>query len=244
MADHYKSVFISDVHLGISGIQIDKLTDWIKEVKFENLFMVGDIIDHWKLKRSWHWPQPNNKFVRTIMKKAKKANVYYLPGNHDDFLKEFDDLNFGDILIKNEIEYEALDGRKILVCHGDEFDSVVKKGVKLAKLGSVGYELLFWLNQKINAIRRFIGFKKHWSLSAYIKSKVKNAIKYINRFEDTLIDYAKHKKMDAVICGHIHQPIIKEIHGFTYMNCGDFVENLTVLVEHTDGRFEILDMKE
>lgn len=240
----YKSVFISDLHLGIKNVNPDLLTDFLKENEFENIFLVGDIIDFWKLKRNWHWPEPNNRFIRRILKESKKTNVIYITGNHDEFLRMISGFNLGNIKIEDEYIYES-GGKRILLVHGDLFDSVVKHNVRLAKLGAIGYELLLKINIISDFVRKKILRKKtHWSLSAAIKGKVKNAVKYINRFEESMADYAKIKECDIIIAGHIHSPTIREVNGIKYINCGDFVESLTIVVETEDGEFRIIDFKE
>lgn len=240
----YKSVFISDLHLGIKSVDPDILTDFLKDNEFENIFLVGDIIDLWKLKRSWHWPEANNRFIRRILKESKKTNVIYLTGNHDEFLRIISGFNLGNIKIEDEYIYESGD-RKVLLVHGDLFDSVVKHNVKLAKLGAVGYELLLKINVASDFVRKKILRRKtHWSLSAAIKGKVKNAVKYINRFEESMADYAKSKDCDTIIAGHIHSPTIREVNGISYINCGDFVESLTIIVETEEGEFQLMDFKD
>lgn len=240
----YKSVFISDLHLGIKSVDPEPLINFLKENEFENIFLVGDIIDFWKLKRSWHWPESNNKFLRFILKKSKKLNVVYLTGNHDEFLRVISGFNLGNIKIENEYIYET-GQNKVLLIHGDLFDSVVKHRIKLAKIGAIGYELLLKINVISNFIRKRILLKKnHWSLSAFIKGKVKNAVKYINSFEEKIVYYAKEKGCNIVACGHIHCPCIKRINEVLYINTGDFVESLTIVVETEDGEFKIIDFKQ
>lgn len=240
----YKSVFISDVHLGVKSVKPDILTDFLKNNEFENIFLVGDIIDFWKLKRSWYWPEANSRFIRRILKESKKTNVVYITGNHDEFLRLISGFSLGNIKIEDEYVYDSKSG-KILLVHGDLFDSIVKHNVRLAKLGAIGYELLLKINVFSNFIRKNIMRKKnHWSLSAAIKGKVKNAVKYINRFEESMADYAKVKDCSIVIAGHIHSPTIKEVEGVKYINCGDFVESLTIVVETEDGEFQLIDFKE
>lgn len=240
----YKSIFISDLHLGIKSVDPNILTDFLKENEFENIFLVGDIIDLWKLKRNWHWPEKNNRFIRRILKESKTTNIVYLTGNHDEFLRIISGFNLGNIQIEDEYIYES-NNNKILVVHGDLFDSIVKHNVKIARLGAIGYELLLKINVVSNFIRKKILRKKtHWSFSSAIKGRVKKAVKYINRFEESLAEYAKIKDCQYVIAGHIHCSTIKKYDNVTYINIGDFVESLTVVIETENGKFSTIDFKD
>ena len=240
MENQYRAIFVSDIHLGISAWQSALLEKWLKKHKAEKYYLVGDIVDLWKLKRSWYWPDSHNKLVRRFIKLAEKREVFYIPGNHDSSFRDFVGLKFGGIEVREEMIHECADGQKALVIHGDKFDSIVKDSVWLAKIGAIGYEILFKLNRVINATRRLLGLKRYWSLSAAVKKRVKNAVKYIGRYEETIVEYTKQQGVQNVVCGHIHQSNIQNINGVQYINCGDFVESMTLVVEHFDGRFEII----
>lgn len=240
MSNKYKTIFISDIHLGISAWQSDVLNKWLKNNKAEIYYLIGDIADLWKLRRSWYWPESHNKLIRRFIKIAEKRDVYYLLGNHDRSFNDFVGLNFGGIEIKNEMIHTTVKGLKFLIIHGDKFDTIVRDSVWLAHIGSIGYEFLFKLNRIVTFLRRTIGLRKYWSLSAAVKQKVKKANKYITRFEETLIEYTKQQKLHGCVCGHIHKANIEYKDDIMYLNCGDFIESMTLLVEHFNGEFEII----
>jgi UDP-2,3-diacylglucosamine pyrophosphatase LpxH len=236
-----RTVWISDIHLGTQGCNADLLMDFLKSVQPETLYLVGDIIDGWKLKRGWYWPPRHNDVVRRVLKMAAKGcRVVYIPGNHDEMLRPYAGLGFGGVEIALEAIHTTVDGRRFLVCHGDEFDGVVLYHRWLAWAGDIGYSLLLRLNVHYNAARRRLGLP-YWSISAHIKKKVKNAVAFIGRFEETVAEAARLRGVDGVVCGHIHSAEIRDFSGITYMNDGDWVESCTALVEHGDGRIEILD---
>lgn len=236
----YKSIWISDIHLGTPGCKAAFLLDFLKNTDSEKLYLVGDIIDGWALRRNWFWPQAHNDVVQKILRKARKGTqVYFIPGNHDSFARSYAEHDFGDIKVAREMMHETADGRKFLILHGDEFDVVVKYAKWLALLGDWAYGLCLRLNDFVNAIREKLGYP-YWSLSAYLKLKVKNAVQFIADFEDALAEVAREKGADGVICGHIHHPEIRDINGVLYCNDGDWVESCSALVEHDDGRLEIL----
>ncbi|WP_353199167.1 UDP-2,3-diacylglucosamine diphosphatase [Sandarakinorhabdus sp.] len=236
-----RTVWISDIHLGTQGCNADLLLDFLKSVQPETLYLVGDIIDGWKLKRGWYWPPRHNDVVRRVLKMAAKGcRVVYIPGNHDEMLRPYAGLGFGGVEIALEAIHTTVDGRRLLVCHGDEFDGVVLYHRWLAWAGDIGYSLLLRLNVHYNAVRRQLGLP-YWSISAHIKKKVKNAVAFIGKFEETVADAARMRGVDGVVCGHIHSAEIRDFAGITYMNDGDWVESCTALVEHGDGRIEILD---
>ena len=236
----YRSIWISDIHLGTPGCKANFLLDFLRSTKSENLFLVGDIIDGWSLQQGWYWPQAHNDVVQKILRKARKGtNVVFIPGNHDEFARHYTDLEFGTIKVANEIIHKTADGRKFLVLHGDEFDVVVKYARWLAYLGDWSYGLCLKLNDLLNAIRERLGYP-YWSLSAYLKLKVKNAVQFIADFERALADVARERGVDGIICGHIHHPEIRDIDGVTYCNDGDWVESCSALVEHFDGRLELI----
>lgn len=237
----FRTIFISDTHLGTSGCNAELLFDFLKSVDCETLYLVGDIIDGWRLKRGWFWPTRHNDIVRRVLKMAKKGTrVVYVPGNHDEVLRDFIGLGFGDIEIRPEAVHMTADGRRLLVLHGDEFDGVVLYHRWLAFLGDHAYVALLKLNVGVNACRRAFGLP-YWSLSAHLKKRVKNAVEYVCRFEEAVAHAARERGADGVVCGHIHSAEIRQFGEITYYNDGDWVESCTALVEHADGRMEILD---
>ncbi|MCS6987447.1 MAG: UDP-2,3-diacylglucosamine diphosphatase [Sphingomonadaceae bacterium] len=237
----FRTVWISDTHLGTPGCNADLLLDFLRSVKCETLYLVGDIIDGWRLKRGWYWPTAHNDVVRRVMKMAKKGTrVVYVPGNHDEVLRDFVGLKLGDIEILPEAVHHTADGRRLLVLHGDEFDGVVLYARWLAFLGDHAYALLLRLNVWVNRVRRLLGLP-YWSLSAHLKHRVKRAVEYVSRFEEAVAHAAERRGADGVVCGHIHTAEIRRIGAITYYNDGDWVESCTALVEHPDGRMEILD---
>jgi UDP-2,3-diacylglucosamine pyrophosphatase LpxH len=240
----FRTVFISDTHLGTSGCNAELLFDFLKSIECETLYLVGDIIDGWRLKKGWFWPTRHNDVVRRVLKMAKKGTrVIYVPGNHDEVLRDFIGLGFGDIEIVPEAIHETADGRRLLVLHGDEFDGVVLYHRWLAFLGDHAYVALLKLNQGFNACRRGLGLP-YWSLSAHLKKRVKNAVEFVCRFEEAVAAAARDRGADGVVCGHIHTAEIRQFGDITYYNDGDWVESCTALVEHADGRMEILNWAE
>ena len=239
-----RTVWISDVHLGTPGCNAELLLDFLKSVECETLYLVGDIIDGWQLRKGWFWPTRHNDVVRCILKKAKHGTrVIYVPGNHDEVLRDFAGLNFGGVEIANEIIHVTADGRRLLVLHGDEFDGVVLYARWLAFLGVHAYTLLLKLNRVVNAARRRLGLP-YWSLSSHLKKKVKNAVAYVCDFETAVAHAASERGADGVVCGHIHTAEVRQIGDVTYYNDGDWVESCTALVERGDGSMEILDWAE
>ena len=236
-----RTAFVSDIHLGTAGCNADLLVDFLKSIEVETLYLVGDIVDGWRLKRGWYWPQRHNDVVRRVLKMAKHGTrVVYIPGNHDEFLRDFCGLHFGGVELAREAIHETADGRRLLVLHGDEFDGVVLYARWLAFLGDHAYELLLKLNLVFNAIRRRLGMP-YWSLSAHLKRKVKNAVEFVGRFEEAVAHAAATHGVDGIVCGHIHTAEIRRIGNVTYYNDGDWVESCTALTEHPDGRFELID---
>ena len=239
-----RTVWISDVHLGTAGCNADLLVDFLKSIECETLYLVGDIIDGWRLKRGWHWPPRHNDVIRRFLKIAKQGTrVIYVPGNHDEVFRDYTGLHFGGIELAYEVIHETADGRRLLVLHGDKFDGVVLYARWLAFLGDYAYAALLHMNITFNTVRR--KFKlPYWSLSAYLKKKVKNAVEYVSRYEDVVAHAALERGVDGIVCGHIHSAEIRQYGGITYYNDGDWVESCTALVEHFDGRMEILDWAE
>jgi len=238
----YKTVFISDLHLGSKGCQAEDLVKFLSEVECETLYLVGDIIDGWRLRQNWYFPTSHLNVLRKIMTKARRGtNVIYVAGNHDEFLRPLipQGLSFGRITVVNKAVHWS-QGRKYLVVHGDMFDSLMAGRMKwLMHVGGYAYDLLIWTNRWMNKIRHMLGMKQ-WSLSKYLKHKTKRALNYIQRYEESMAEYCKRKGYYGIICGHIHTAEIKNINGVIYMNDGDWVESCTALVEHEDGSFEIL----
>ena len=237
----FRTVFISDVHLGTRGCQAELLLDFIRHMECDTLYLVGDIIDGWKLRSGWYWPQSHNDVVQKILRLARKGvSVIYVPGNHDEAARDYCGIHFGGVVIARDAIHETADGRRFLVTHGDEFDGVVQHAKWLAFLGDWSYRTVLMLNTWFNLVRRRMGFG-YWSLSAYLKVKVKNALQFIENFETAVAEEARRRGVDGVICGHIHKAEMREIQGVTYINDGDWVESCTALVEHLDGRLEILE---
>ena len=235
-----KSLFISDVHLGTSGCKADLLLELLRRYDAETIYLVGDIIDGWRLKSGWYWPQPHNDVVQKLLRKARKgARLVYVPGNHDEFLRDYIGMNFGDILIVDQTIHVAADGKRYLVIHGDQFDVVVTNARWLAHLGDWAYEFALWSNSLVNKGRRRLGLP-YWSLSSWAKLKVKNAVNFIGDFERFLSEEARKADAHGVICGHIHHAADRDMNGVRYLNTGDWVESCTALVEDHAGRFEII----
>ena len=235
-----RSVFISDVHLGFKGCRAEFLLDFLRRVECEQIYLVGDIIDLWSLQRTFYWPQAHNDVIRTILGKAKHGTrVLYVPGNHDRAFRDHDGLTLGNVEICLEVIHETADGRRFLVLHGDEFDSIVRASPLLESVGNHAYAAALRLNRYVNAIRQRLGYR-YWSLAAFLKHKVKNAVKYIANFERALAVEARRRGVDGVICGHIHRAEITEIDGILYCNDGDWVESCTTLVEDFAGRLSLL----
>ena len=236
----YRTVFISDIHLGTRGCQAELLLDFIRNVECETLYLVGDIIDGWKLRSGWFWPQAHNDVVQKLLRLARKGvRVVYIPGNHDDRVRDFCGVHFGGVVVAGEAVHEAADGKRYLVVHGDAYDGVVSKARWLAILGDVAYRALLRANTAWNRLLRRFGFG-YWSFAAFLKGKVKNAAKFIDDFERSVTDEARRRGFDGVICGHIHKAETRVIDGVAYINDGDWVESCTAAVERFDGAIEIV----
>ncbi len=239
-ATRYRAIFLSDIHLGTRGCKAQFLLDFLKHTESDHLYLVGDIVDGWRLKKHWYWPQLHNDVVQKLLRKARKGTrVVFIPGNHDEFARNYTETEFGGIAVDREAIHEAADGKRYLVIHGDEFDGVVKYAKWLAKVGDFAYVWLLEANHWFNVIRHRLGLP-YWSLSRYLKHKVKNAVKYIDDFETSMAEVARMRDADGIVCGHIHHAEIREINGIRYCNDGDWVESCTALVEHFDGTMEIL----
>jgi UDP-2,3-diacylglucosamine pyrophosphatase LpxH len=239
-ARQVRTLFLSDVHLGMKGCQADKLIDFLRVYDAETIYLVGDIVDGWQLKASWYWPQTHNDVVQKLLRKARKgARVVYIPGNHDEFLRDYYGTHFGGIEVVEDAVHVAADGRRYLVIHGDLFDVVIRHARWLALLGDKAYDLAIWLNTHLNRLRRSFGLT-YWSLAQWAKLKVKNAVNFIGEFEHTLATEAHRRGLDGVICGHIHYAVIRRHPDFVYVNCGDWIESCTAVVEHFNGVLEIV----
>jgi UDP-2,3-diacylglucosamine pyrophosphatase LpxH len=237
---HLRTLFISDVHLGTRGCQAELLLDFLRYHDAETIYLVGDIVDGWRLRRNWYWPQSHNDVAQKLLRKARKgARIIYLPGNHDEFLREYLGTHFGGIEVRSTDIHEAADGRRFLVIHGDQFDIVVRHARWLAFFGDWAYAAALTTNTYMNTLRRWFGFS-YWSASAWAKVRVKNAVNFIGAFEEALTREAREHQVQGVICGHIHYAAMHEDFGLAYHNCGDWVESCTALAEHHDGRFEII----
>jgi UDP-2,3-diacylglucosamine pyrophosphatase LpxH len=239
----FRSVFISDTHLGTRGCRSDFLADFLERVRFDHLFLVGDIVDGWRLRKSWYWDAAHDAVLRLVLNHARAgAAVTYLPGNHDEMLRRWLPLGLevAGIRLRDEAEHVTADGRRLLVLHGDQFDSVVRYAPVLALLGDWAYTAALELNRWFNIVRRRLGYP-YWSLSSWLKRQVKGAVRAIDRFEHALADEARARGFDGVVCGHIHHPEMRTVDGVLYLNDGDWVESCTALVEHHDGRLELLD---
>jgi UDP-2,3-diacylglucosamine pyrophosphatase LpxH len=240
----YRAVWISDIHLGTTGCQAALLLEFLKYTESETLYLVGDIIDGWALARRWHWHQHHNDVVQKVLRKARKGTkVVYVAGNHDEFARQFLGLAFGDIEIVDEVVHVTAANKKLLILHGDQFDTVVQCAKWLALIGDWLYGLSIEMNRVLNRVRRWFG-APYWSLSQYLKHRVKNAVSYINAFEEAVANEARRRGLDGVVCGHIHRPEIREINGITYCNDGDWVESLSALVETYDGELAIITWKD
>jgi UDP-2,3-diacylglucosamine pyrophosphatase LpxH len=235
-----RTAWISDIHLGTRGANAAVLLDFLRDHEFETLYIVGDLIDIWQLRRGIYWPQQHNDVIQKILRKARKGTrVIYIPGNHDEMVSQFEG-HYGNITIEKEAIHLTADGRRILVIHGHELDTVVQNVKWLAFAGDVGYQFLLSLNPAINFFRRRFGLG-YWSLSAYAKKRVKDAVSFIGHFEEEVVRYAAKYSVDAVLCGHIHSAAIRPMGSVTYYNCGDWVETCSALIEKRDGTIEMVN---
>jgi len=237
----YRTIWLSDIHLGTKGCQAEALLDFLKHTESEYLYLVGDIVDGWQLRRRWYWPQPHNDVIQKIMRRARKGSqVFYIPGNHDEAARDYCDLHFGGVFVTNETIHITAAGQRLLILHGDQYDAVIGYAKWIAKLGDMAYTFILSANTVFNKIRRRLGFS-YWSLSAYLKRKVKNAVEYISAYETLVSNDALRKNVDGVVCGHIHHAEIRMIKGVLYSNAGDWVESCTAIVEDHDGNLSIIN---
>lgn len=236
----YRAIFLSDVHLGTRNAQASALLDFLRCTDADTIYLVGDIVDFWKVKRGGHWPQSHNDVIQKLLRKVRKGSrIILVPGNHDDALRQYAGSNFGGIEIAKTSEHQTATGKTYLVMHGDEFDLVIRNARWLAKLGDAGYEAAMWANTPLNWVRQRLGLE-FWSLSAFLKYRVKQAVSFIGTFEAALAAEAEREGYDGVICGHIHHASDRQIGRLHYLNCGDWVESCTALVENESGELQIV----
>lgn len=239
-----RTLFISDVHLGSKAAQAELLLDFLRYHEAETIYLVGDIVDGWRLRRNWHWPQEHNDVVQKLLRKSRKgANIIYIAGNHHEFLRNFQGTHFGGIEVMNRAIHETADGRKFLVIHGDQFDVVVRNARFIAYLGDWAYDTAIWINTVMSRVRSLFGLR-YWSFSAWAKFRVKKAVNFIGQFESVVSEEAQRIGVDGVICGHIHHATIESMNGVEYINTGDWVESCTAVIEHFDGRMELIEWTE
>ena len=247
MADdtqRYRTIWLSDIHLGSPGCQADFLLEFLRLHSADRLYLVGDILDGWQLRRSWYWPQTHNDVVQKLLRMARKGTrVSYIPGNHDELTRQFIGLSFGGIEILEDAIHTTVRGRRLWITHGDLFDGVLKHARGLADVGGALYELLLKLNRLVNWARRKLGLP-YWSMSQYLKHQVKNAVNFITDFEHVMTTEARRRGCDGVVCGHIHKAEIRDIDGILYCNDGDWVESLTALVETYDGELQLIHWRQ
>ena len=239
-----RSIFLSDIHLGTRGCQADRLIDFLREYESEHLFLIGDIIDFWAMGRGIQWSAKQNTVVQKILRRARHGEkVVFIPGNHDEVLREYGGTLFGDILIAFEWLHVTADGKQLLLIHGDQFDQVTRHHRWIAVLGDVGYDLLVQINGWLSWWRRTLRMNSYWSLAGFAKRKVKSAVTFIFDFENSVIHSVRDRGLNGVVCGHIHSATIKDVSGLLYINCGDWVDSCTAIVEHFDGRLELIEWR-
>jgi UDP-2,3-diacylglucosamine pyrophosphatase LpxH len=236
-----RAIFLSDIHLGSRACQADRLLAFLKEYDSEYLYLVGDIVDLWAMSRALYWPPAHNTIVQKVLRKARHhTQVIFVPGNHDEVLREYLGMSFGAVDIVAEHVHVTAAGQRLLLVHGDEYDQVTTCHRWLSVLGDVSYTALVDLNRALSWTRRKLGVSGHWSLADFAKRNVLKAVAYIGDFETAAAHTAVQRGMDGIVCGHIHTPVMKQINGIVYYNCGDWVDNCTAIVEHLDGRMELV----
>ncbi|MFN6961279.1 MAG: UDP-2,3-diacylglucosamine diphosphatase [Rhodocyclaceae bacterium] len=239
-----RSIFLSDIHLGTRACQADRLIAFLRHYEAEHLFLLGDIVDFWAMKRGIHWTPAQNTVVQKILRRARHGEkVMLIPGNHDEALREYVGARFGDIQVAAEHIHETADGRRLLLLHGDEFDQLTRHHRWIAILGDIGYNLLVRLNAWLSWLRRTLRISGYWSLAGYAKRRVKRAVSFIYDFEDVVIRAVRERGLDGVVCGHIHSAAIRATDGLLYVNCGDWVDSCTAIIEHCDGRLELIEWR-
>ncbi len=240
----FRTLFISDVHLGSKPAKADYLIDFLRFHEAETIYLVGDIVDGWRLKRSWHWPQAHNDVVQKLLRQARKGTkINYIAGNHDEFLRGFQGTHFGGVEVMDRTVHEAANGKRYLVIHGDQFDSIVHSVRWLAYLGDFAYDASIVVNRIVARVRRVFGMP-YWSFSSWAKVRVKKAVNFISAFQTLVADEARRSEVDGVICGHIHHATMEDIAGIRYINTGDWVESCTAVAEHSDGTFEVIHWRD
>ena len=240
----YRSIWISDVHLGMRHAQVEALLDFLRDNECQNLYIVGDLIDGWQLKNKWFWRDEYNVLIQKLLRKSRRrTKVIYITGNHDEFLENFGEMHLGSLKLTQQVIHTGVDGRRYLVIHGHQCDGLTHFNRLLEHVGAKIYNWLLYLNSYFNRVRRMFGFG-YWSFAAYLKSKAKSAVNEASDFERVLAQMARNENADGVICGHIHRAEIRDVDGILYMNCGDWVESCTALVESTDGKFQLLHLRE
>lgn len=240
---HYRAIFLSDMHLGSRAAQADKICEFLKHNTCEVLYLVGDIVDGWRLRRKWYFPQEHINVIRRVLTASKRdTKVVYIVGNHDEVLRKFlsYDITFGNIKVANDIIHYTKDGRKILVTHGDDFDDLMFHGKWLMHLGDFLYNSIIYINIHLNSVRRLFGMK-YWSLAKFLKTRTKEAVSFINSYEDKVAEHCEKHGYDGVVCGHIHTPVIKKINGIDYYNSGDWTDSCSAIVETIDGEFKLIE---
>jgi UDP-2,3-diacylglucosamine pyrophosphatase LpxH len=240
----YRTIFISDLHLGSPGCKAECLQDFLRSVESEYLYLVGDVVDGWRLRKRWFWPAHHNEILHGLLERARRGTrVFYLPGNHDEALRKLIGTTVGGVRFLHDVVHRTADGRRLLVLHGDAFDGVCTDMRWLALLGSVAYEAALAVNSAVNRVRRCLGLR-YWPISAFLKAQVKAAVNFVERYEQSLAAEARRRAVCGVVCGHVHKPEIRTIEGVEYFNDGDWVESCSALVEHLDGRLELVHWAE
>lgn len=236
----YRTLFLSDIHLGSRAANAELLIDFLRHNEADTIYLVGDIVDGWRLKRTWHWPQSHNDVVQKLLRQARKGvRIFYIAGNHDEFLRDFQGKHFGGVEVSDRAIHTGADGKRYLVIHGDQFDVVVLNARILAYLGDWAYDAAIAINTVVARIRRLFGLP-YWSFSAWAKLRVKKAVNFIGSFQKTLSEEARRSNADGVICGHIHHAAIEQMEGITYINTGDWVESCTAIAETYEGEFRLV----
>ncbi|MFN3744385.1 MAG: UDP-2,3-diacylglucosamine diphosphatase [Hyphomicrobiaceae bacterium] len=236
----YRAVFISDIHLGTRTAQAPALLDFLRIVEADTYYLVGDIVDFWRVRRGPHWPQAHNDVLQKLLRKVRKGSrLIFIPGNHDEGLRDFCGMHFGGIEVERNCIHETATGQRYIVMHGDEFDIVVRHAKWIAFLGDRGYEAALWLNNPLNWVRRHLGLG-YWSFSAYLKNRVKKAVAFIGAYEEAVAGEARRHGADGIICGHIHHAANRRIGDVHYLNCGDWVESCTAIVETREGELRLI----
>jgi UDP-2,3-diacylglucosamine pyrophosphatase LpxH len=241
---NYRAIWISDVHLGTKHAQVGKLLEFLRDTECAHLYIVGDFIDGWQLRRKWYWIDDYNTLIQKLLRKNRKhTRVTFITGNHDEFLEKFFGIAFGAVRLVDRAVHVGADGRQYLVIHGHQFDGLAHFNRLLERVGTVLYDKILDINVWVNRIRRSLGFG-YWSFASYIKLRAKSAVKYVTDYEDVMLQFGRKSGVTGVICGHIHRPEIRQVGDMTYMNCGDWVENCTALVEDFDGNFSLIRFHE